>query len=120
MHGIEKRLLVKRYLEEGVSKSATARAAGISRRTVYNWIRDGELDRGPDDLAVQYGPRPPRPTLLDPYKEMIDGRLSDFPQLSAARLFREIREAGYSGSYGQVKCYVRLKKDEIAEAAGGG
>ena len=107
MHGIEKRLLVKRYLEEGVSKSATARAAGISRRTVYNWIRDGELDRDPDDLTVQYGPRPPRPTLLDPYKEMIDGRLSDFPQLSAARLFREIREAGYSGGYGQVKRYVR-------------
>ena len=107
MHGIEKRLLVKRYLEEGVSKSATARAAGISRRTVYNWIRDGELDRDPDDLTVQYGPRPPRPTLLDPYKEMIDGRLSDFPQLSAARLFREIREAGYPGGYGQVKRYVR-------------
>lgn len=113
MHGIEKRLLVKRYLEQGVSKSATARAAGISRRTVYNWIRDGELERDPDDMTVQYGPRPPRPTLLDPYKDMIDGRLSDFPQVSAARLFREIREAGYPGGYGQVKRYVKDLRPEI-------
>lgn len=115
MHGIKKRLLVKRYLEEGVSKSATARAVGISRRTVYNWIEAGELELDPDDMTVQYGPRPPRPTLLDPYKEMIEGRLSDFPQLSAARLFREVREAGYPGGYEQVKRYVRLTKDEIAE-----
>lgn len=115
MHGIEKRLLVKRYLEEGVSKSATARAVGISRRTVYNWIEAGELELDPDDMTVQYGPRAPRPTLLDPYKEMIEGRLSDFPQLSAARLFREVREAGYPGGYEQVKRYVRLTKDEIAE-----
>ena len=115
MHGIEKRLLVKRYLEQGVSKTATARAVGISRRTVYNWIRAGELERDPDDLTVQYGPRAPRPTLLDPYKETIDARLSDYPQLTAVRLFREIRAAGYSGGYGQVKRYVRMKKDEIAE-----
>lgn len=116
MFGIEKRLLMKRYLEGGVSKTATARALGISTRTVYNWIREGELERRPDDLTVRYGPRSPRPTLLDPYKEAIDARLSDFPQLSAATLFREIREAGYPGGYGQVKRYVRQKKDEIAEA----
>ena len=116
MHGIEKRLLMRRYLEGGVSKTATARALGVSRRTVYNWIREGELERDPDDMTVQYGPRAPRPTLLDAYKEMIDARLSDFPQVSAARLFREIREAGYPGGYGQVKRYVRLKKDEIATA----
>lgn len=115
MHGIEKRLLMRRYLEQGVSKTATARAVGISRRTVYNWIQSGELERDPDDMVVQYGPRAPRPTILDAYKEMIDARLSDFPQLSAARLFREIREAGYPGGYGQVKRYVRLKKAEVAE-----
>ena len=114
MHGIEKRLLVKRYLEEGVSKSATARAVGISRRTVYNWIEAGELERDPDDLSVQYGPRRSRPSLLDPYKEMIEGRLSDFPQLSEASLFREVRNAGYPGGYGPVKRYVRATKDEIA------
>ena len=116
MHGIEKRLLMRRYLEGGVSKTATARALGISTRTIYNWIREGELERDPDDLTVQYGPRAPRPTLLDPYKEAIDARLSDFPQLSAATLFREVRGAGYPGGYGQVKRYVRQKKDEIAEA----
>lgn len=113
MHGIEKRILMRRYLEEGVSKAATARALGVSRRTIYNWIQAGELERDPDDRSLQYGPRAPRPSPLDPYKETIDARLSDFPQLSAARLFREIRDAGYRGSYWQVKLYVRERKDEM-------
>ena len=113
MFGIEKRILMRRYLEQGVSKSATARALGVSRRTIYNWIQSGELERDPDDRSVEYGPRPPRPTKLDPYRETIEARLADYPQLPATRLFRELREAGYPGGYGQVKRYVRKAKQEI-------
>ena len=106
MYGIEKRLLMRRYLEEGVSKVATARALGISRRTIYNWIEAGELERDPRDRKLQYGPRWPRPSILDPYKEAIDARLLEHPQLSAARLFREVRNLGFPGVYGTVKRYV--------------
>ena len=94
MHGIEKRIQMRRYIENGVSKSATARALGISRRTIDAWIAAGELERDPDDRTLQYGPRPPRPSMLDPWKATIDARLGEFPQLSAARLFRETN--GYS------------------------
>ena len=107
MFGLEKRLLMRRYLEEGVSKAATARALGISRRTIYNWIEAGELERDPDDRTLQYGPRSPRPSILDPYKPAIDARLHEYPQLSAARLFREVRDLGFPGGYGTVKRYVR-------------
>lgn len=111
MHGIEKRKQMRRHIEAGMSKSATARAVGISRRTLYNWIKAGELKRVPDDMTVQYGPRPPRPSILDPYKESIDARLAEYPQLSAMRLFREIRAMGYPGGYGQVKRYVRSVRE---------
>ena len=99
MYGIEKRLLMRRYLEEGVSKAATARALRISRRTIYNWIKAGELERDPHNRTMQYEPRRPRPSILD-------ARLQEYPQLSAARLFRYIRELGFPGGYGTVKQYV--------------
>ena len=56
-----------------------------------------------------------RSTKLDPYRETIEARLSDHTELSAARLFREVREAGYPGGYGQVKRYVRKAKQEILD-----
>lgn len=61
-----------------------------------------------------YGPRAPRPTKIDPYRVYIDRRLSDHPHLSAARLFREIREEGYPGGCGQVKRYVRKIRESQA------
>lgn len=113
MYGIEKRMLMRRYLEAGVSKAATARAVGISRRTLYNWIEAGELKRDPDDMKVEYGPRPPKPSKLDPWKASIKARLTEFPQLAAAKLFREVRADGYPGGYGQVKRYVKQVRREI-------
>ncbi len=44
---------------------------------------------------------------MDPYKAVIDDRLATYPKLSATRLYREVRESGYDGSYSQVKRYVR-------------
>lgn len=113
MYGIEKRMLMRRYIEAGVSKAATARAVGISRRTLYNWIDAGELERDPHDMKVEYGPRPPRPSKLDPWKATIKARLTEFPQLAAAKLFREVRADGYPGGYGQVKRYVKQVRREI-------
>ena len=118
MYGIEKRLLMRQLLEQGLGKSAVARHLGISRRTVYNWIEEGELERDPDDRSVQYGPRPPQPSVLDPYKEHIDARLADYPESSAARLFREVRAAGYPGSYGRVKIYVRAVRPKTCGCPG--
>ena len=107
MIGREKRVLLRHYFEQGMPKAAMARHLGVSRRTLYNWIEAGELDRRADGEAARYGPRPSRPSKLDPYKGIIDTRLADYPRLSAVRLFNEVQAAGYPGSYGQVKRYVR-------------
>lgn len=107
MIGREKRMLLRHYLEQGVSKSALARQLGISRDTIHRWIRDGELDRDLDAGVVQYGPRQPVPTKLDPYKGIVLARLEAYPDLSAVRLLGEIEAAGYDGSYTQLKEFIR-------------
>ena len=107
MIGREKRMLLRHYLEQGVSKSALARQLGISRDTIHRWIRAGDLDRDLDAGPVQYGPRPSVATKLDAFKAIIRARLDAFPELSAVRLLEEIRAAGYTGGYTQLKEYVR-------------
>ncbi len=64
MFGRERRVLLKDYLDQGLSKTAIAERLGISRRTVYHWITTGQLERDLDE--VHYRPRPPVPTKLDP------------------------------------------------------
>lgn len=107
MIGTDTRMLLKHYLEEGVSKRALARKFGISRDTIYRWIRDGDLDRDLDEQPVRYGPRAPLPTKLDDYKPIIVERLRAFPELSSVRLLEEIQAAGYTGGYTQLRLYVR-------------
>lgn len=99
-------MLLRHYLGEGLSHAAIARRLGISDRTIRRWIADGELDRDLDE-PPRYKPRPPRATKLDPYREVIRTRLADYPELSAVRLFDEVRAAGYPGGYGQVRAFVR-------------
>ena len=45
MYSRETRVLLRHYLEQGVSKTELAKRFGISRRTVYHWIETGQLDR---------------------------------------------------------------------------
>jgi len=107
MHSRETRVLLRHYLEQGVSKTELAKRFGISRRTVYHWIETGQLDRDLDSEEVRYRARPPVPTQLDPYKPIIQARLEAFPLLTAQRLFEELRSVGYPGGYTQLKEYVR-------------
>jgi len=105
--GREKRMLLRHYLEEGLSKSEIARKLDISRDTIHRLIRTGQLDRDLDEAPVRYGPRPPVATKLEPYRGIITARLEAYPLLSAVRLFEEIRAAGYAGGYTQLKEFVR-------------
>ncbi len=107
MIGRETRVLLRHYPEQGMSKAAVARRLGISERTVHRWIAAGQLDREVDAGLVGYRPRRPQPSKLDPYNEIIGARLAEYPELSAVRLFNEVRAAGYEGGYDQVKRHVR-------------
>ena len=45
MHGWETRMLLKHYLERGVSNVELSRRFGVSRRTIHEWVQTGQLDR---------------------------------------------------------------------------
>ena len=117
MHGWETRMLLRHYLDEGVSKAELSRRFGVSRRTIHRWIESGQLDVDLSSGVARYSPRPRAPHKLDPYKELIAVRLGEFPKLSAKRLFEEARAAGYDGGYSRVRDYVREVRPREPEAA---
>ena len=49
MIGWEKRVLLRHYLEQGMTKAAVAKLLGVSRRTVHYWIETEQLDRDVSD-----------------------------------------------------------------------
>ena len=107
MHGREQRVLLRHYLEQGLNKAEVAERLGISRRTVYHWIETGQLDRELDGAPIRYKPRPAVPRKVDAFRSIVEARLTEYPKLSAVRLFDEIRAAGYEGGYTQLKELVR-------------
>jgi transposase len=103
----ERRVILKHYLDEGLSHTAIAHKLGVNRRTIYRLVRSGQLERDLEAEQAQYRPRPPVPKKIDAYRPMIAARLEAYPELSCIRLFEEIRAAGYSGGLTQVKLLVR-------------
>lgn len=105
MYGWDTLVLLKHYVESGLSKTAIARQLGVSRRVIYHWIQTGQLDREVSGTAVPRG-RASRGTKLARYQPLIAERLATYPALSAVRLLEECRAAGYAGGYSQLKAYV--------------
>lgn len=116
MYELEQKMLLRHYLDQGLSKATIAQRLGISRRTVHHWIATGQLDRDLDEAAVRYGPRPAVAGKLEPYRALIGERLAAYPQLSATRLFAEVQAAGYTGGYTQLKAYVRSVRPRVPVA----
>jgi transposase len=107
------RVLLIHYLEQGLPKTTIAERLGIDRRTIQRWIAAGQLEREVDSGVL---PRPERRRLqapkLAPYHAIIRTRLEHFPELSSVRLFDEIRAAGYTGGYTQLKEFVRRSRPQ--------
>jgi transposase len=104
VYGWDSLVLLQHLLDEGLSKTAIAQRLGVSRRVVHHWIATGQLRRDVETAPPrQY---PPRATQLDPFTTIITTRLATYPELSAVRLFEEVRAAGYPGGITQVREYV--------------
>jgi transposase len=85
---------------QGLSVTAIARRTGRDPKTVRKYIERGlEL---PTYRTRQVG----RPNKLAPYLDYLRERVAAFPELTATRLTRELRERGYSGAYTAVKRFV--------------
>ena len=85
---------------QGLTVTEIARQCGLDRKTVRRYI-----ERGLEPPT--YGPRKPRPTLLDPFTGYLRERVTAYPGLTGSRLLRELKERGYEGGYTAVTDFLR-------------
>jgi hypothetical protein len=74
---------------KGLSIKEIARRTGHSRNTIRSALRSCE--------PPSYGPRPRRPSKVDPFLPTICELLEDEPTLSGVRVLEEIQALGYRG-----------------------
>jgi transposase len=93
-------MMILELHRQGLSVSAIAERTGYDRKTVRKYIRQG--------LAVpKYGPRAPRPKVIDTFVVYLRERMAAWPQLTGARLLREVRELGYRGGKTALNDFLR-------------
>ena len=85
---------------QGLTVSQIARQSGLDRKTVRRYIARG-LE------PPTYGPRRPKPALLDPFTGYLRERVKAYPGLTGTRLLRELKERGYTGGYTAVTDFLR-------------
>lgn len=90
--------MLRTLLDEGVPQTRIADLLYIDRKTVARHAADTE----PPKAACE---RPPRYSVLDPFKDHIQRRLAKY-DLTAMKLFAEVQAQGYRGSYPVVQRYV--------------
>ena len=100
---------IRECRDQGLTKKATALRLGLDRKTVAkNW--DGPTD---DPEKPRYKQRV---KLTDSYVEHIMERLKKFPELTAERIYREIKKKGYTGSKRTVRrCVALLRPKNFRE-----
>lgn len=95
---LEQRLMIEHLKRQGYGIRKIARQLGISRTTVKRYLEDPQKSR--------YCRKTPYFSKLDSFKEYITARLTDFPDITAEKLYREIKDKGFDGSYRIVVDYV--------------
>ncbi len=93
--------------KQGLSKSEISKRLGVSRQTVYNNISKSHT---PKYVGL------PSKSKLDEFKSYIDKRLNEY-NLSAKRLYDEVKHNGYTGRYSLLASYVKEKKKSLKNSA---
>ena len=95
---MEEFLLIRDLHHQGLNISDIARETGFDRKTVRKYIAASALPTAQT--------RTNKPSKLDEYREYIQERITEYP-LSAARIYREIVDKGFTGHYTIIKDYIR-------------
>ena len=92
---------------QGMSRRAIARALKISRNRVKRILRAHESKRRSQPSALNSCGRERRPSKLDRHRDSVEKLLKEFPDITAQRVFEELKGYGYEGGYSIVKTLVR-------------
>jgi transposase len=74
---------------EGLSQREIHRRTGVHRDTIRRALESS--------TPPVYGPRPPRPSKLDPFVVTVEELLREEPTLSGVRVREELEKLGYGG-----------------------
>jgi transposase len=102
-------MMILELHRQGLSVSAISQRSGLDRKTVRKYIQGGLV-------APRYKPRAARAGLVQPFHGYLRERLIQWPQLSGARLLREIRELGYAGAKTVLNDFLRQIRPPPAPA----
>ena len=91
--------MIHQLRNDGLSISAIARRLNLSRPTVRKFLRCNQND---SDKALSIR----RASKLDPYRDYLNERLKQCPELTGTRLLREINKLGYQGGYSILTEYL--------------
>ena len=106
---VETRFMIKEMYRKGISISEIARQTGRDRKTVRKAIQ-GEL------IVKKKAAAEPRARKLDSYTEYLQARMKE-GVYNARKLYREIKERGYSGGVTQVILYLQPFRPPRTEQA---
>lgn len=109
MDKFEVYMKIHQLLEQGFSKTAADKKLGISRPTLYSYLK-----RSPKEMADWIETTKTRAKKLDPYKKIILSWLREHPDMSAAQvedwLKEKFKELQVSES--TVRAYVRNLRNQ--------
>jgi len=94
---------IKFMRRQGMSISQIARETGHTRKTVRRYLQSGDVPR--------YKAREPRPTVLDPYKDILLNLFYSGVQ-NGVVLYEKISALGYTGSYDSVKKFLTPLREQ--------
>lgn len=90
-----------------MSRRAIARALHISRNTVRGILAEHGDKREVIHSALPPKPQRVRPSKLDAFRPQIDALIKTYSDITAQRVFEELRGKGFVGGYTGVKDLVR-------------
>lgn len=102
--------------QAGASQRAIARELGISRDSVARVLAQVAAHRDGQAPAVNLPSAPRRrPSLLDDYEPLLRELLARYPDMTAMRVFEELRGRGFTGKYTIVRQRVELLRPRPAK-----
>jgi len=99
---------IKNLKLKGLTNTAIAEQLGISRKTVYNYLKNNK--------PPKYIRKLKKDSKLKNYIEYLKSRLEKY-NLTSWKLFEEIQNQGYEGGYGIVNNFVKKYKKNLRKKA---
>src|SRR3954451_8080821 len=91
---------------EGLSQREIHRRTGVHRDTIRSALASS--------TPPVYGPRPPRPSKLEPFVAVIEELLAEEPTLSGVRVREELEKLGYGGGKTILDEFLRELRPRFA------